>query len=267
MTAQTRAGTPPRALAVAVPARNEEALLPAALRAIAAAARHRDAAPARILTVVAADTCTDSTERIAERAGALVVPVRFRNVGRARAAAVTAALSVLDDAPDDVWIASTDADTRVPPHWLAHQLGHAASGWDAVIGTVTVDDRDPVPRWVADRHRRLYEHSRPLSGRTWVHPHVHAANLGVTARAHARAGGFPPLPLHEDRELLRALERTGARVLRDPACPVTTSGRTRPRARGGFGDHLARLARAERLEREAASAAAELSDRYDVRHS
>ncbi|CAM5244120.1 glycosyl transferase [Streptomyces spiroverticillatus] len=268
------------AVAVVIPACDEQALLPAALDAVREAAGHPALDGVRVLTVVVADCCTDATEELAGKAGALVVPVRFRNVGRARAAGVAAALEALGEAeaagagrvqanpaalgrvqanpgatdgmqptpgaPAGAWIANTDADSTVPPDWLAFQLARAAEGWDAVVGTVAVDRRSAHKPRLAARHHRLYEVSRPPAGQPWQHPHVHGANLGVSARAYTAAGGFPPLALSEDHGLVDALERTRARLLRTADCPVTTSARTRPRARGGFGDHLAGLDRIPR---------------------
>ncbi|MEU5132841.1 MULTISPECIES: glycosyltransferase [Streptomyces] len=236
------AGAPP--VAVVIPARDEEALLPAALASVRAAAGHPGVGATPVLTVVVADTCTDATAAVARAAGAQVVPVGFRNVGRSRAAGVLTALSFFGDVPGPVWIASTDADSTVRPDWLAHQLARAAEGWDAVVGTVTADRWPPGKPHLAARYHRLYETTRPPSGRPWHHPHVHGANLGVGSRAYTAAGGFPPAALDEDRGLVDALERTGARILRTADCPVTTSTRTTPRAQGGFGDHLANLERA-----------------------
>ncbi|MGW1232989.1 glycosyltransferase [Streptomyces californicus] len=238
------AGAPPVAVAVVIPARDEEALLPAALASVRAAAGHPGVGATPVLTVVVADTCTDATAAVARAAGAQVVPVGFRNVGRSRAAGVLTALSFFGDVPGPVWIASTDADSTVRPDWLAHQLARAAEGWDAVVGTVTADRWPPGKPHLAARYHRLYETTRPPSGRPWHHPHVHGANLGVGSRAYTAAGGFPPAALDEDRGLVDALERTGARILRTADCPVTTSTRTTPRAQGGFGDHLANLERA-----------------------
>ncbi|WP_306339540.1 glycosyltransferase [Streptomyces sp. AS13] len=238
------AGAPPVAVAVVIPARDEEALLPAALASVRAAAGHPGVGATPVLTVVVADTCTDATAAVARAAGAQVVPVGFRNVGRSRAAGVLTALSFFGDVPGPVWIASTDADSTVRPDWLAHHLARAAEGWDAVVGTVTADRWPPGKPHLAARYHRLYETTRPPSGRPWHHPHVHGANLGVGSRAYTAAGGFPPAALDEDRGLVDALERTGARILRTADCPVTTSTRTTPRAQGGFGDHLANLERA-----------------------
>ncbi|MGV0094810.1 glycosyltransferase [Streptomyces californicus] len=238
------ADAPPVAVAVVIPARDEEALLPAALASVRAAAGHPGVGATPVLTVVVADTCTDATAAVARAAGAQVVPVGFRNVGRSRAAGVLTALSFFGDVPGPVWIASTDADSTVRPDWLAHQLARAAEGWDAVVGTVTADRWPPGKPHLAARYHRLYETTRPPSGRPWHHPHVHGANLGVGSRAYTASGGFPPAALDEDRGLVDALERTGARILRTADCPVTTSTRTTPRAQGGFGDHLANLERA-----------------------
>ncbi|MDQ0988705.1 glycosyltransferase [Streptomyces sp. V2I9] len=231
------------AVAVVVPARDEEDLLPAALASVRAAAEHPGVGAVPVLIVVVADSCTDATAAVARAAGALVVPVGFRSVGRARAAGVRAALGVFGDVRDRVWVASTDADSAVRPDWLAHQLARAAEGWDAVVGTVIAGCWPPGEPDLAVRYHRLYEATRPSAGRPWRHPHVHGANLGVGSRAYAVAGGFPPEPLDEDRGLVEALERTGARILRTADCPVATSTRATPRARGGFGDHLAGLGR------------------------
>ncbi|GAA2298973.1 glycosyltransferase [Streptomyces kunmingensis] len=230
----------PRSLAVLVPAHNEEDLLPGALDAIRAAARHPALRRVRVLTVVAADDCSDGTVAAAAQAGADVVRVTCRNVGLARAAAADRALELLDG-PEGVWLASTDADSTVPPHWLAFQHARAVEGWDAVVGTVSVAEWPQHVPGLAARHQSHYVASRPAHG-PWHHPHVHGANLGVCADAYLAVGGFPALPVSEDHGLVAALGARGHRILRTADCPVTTSGRLAPRAHGGFGDHLAGLA-------------------------
>jgi SAM-dependent methyltransferase len=42
--------------------------------------------------------------------------------------------------PAAIWLATTDADTVVPPGWLRRQLSYAGRGWDVVLGTVEVAD-------------------------------------------------------------------------------------------------------------------------------
>ncbi|MEU8915640.1 hypothetical protein [Streptomyces nigrescens] len=63
----------PEAIAVVIPAHNEEALLPPALAAVTAAAGHPALADLRVMTVVAADACVDETAKVADTAGASVL--------------------------------------------------------------------------------------------------------------------------------------------------------------------------------------------------
>ncbi|WP_435194760.1 glycosyltransferase [Streptomyces sp. NRRL F-5630] len=229
------------ALAVVVPAHDEEALLPHALAALRRAARH-PALPvrARVRVVVVADACADATAELAHAAGAHVVRIDARNPGRARAAGAAAALGLFGESPARVWLSSTDADSRVPADWLARQWRWGARGWEAVVGTVQPLGGDPALAGLLHREAVRY---REAGGAR--HPHVHGANLGVRADAYLGVGGFPPLATGEDHALVRALEAGGHRVLRTRRSPVATSARLRPRASGGYGARLARLAAAE----------------------
>ncbi|HEY0717705.1 MAG TPA: glycosyltransferase [Streptosporangiaceae bacterium] len=232
------------AVGVVVPAHDEEELLPACLAALAAAvtvaAAERPGLRVRI--VVAADACTDGTIAVARRAGALVVPLTVRNVGMARAAGLaellrpgTTAWSGPAPGPGALWLATTDADSMVPAHWLSDQLGYADAGWDAVVGTVTVAD------WAGHADSTVQEFARRYG--TWQdwHPHVHGANLGFTAAAYQAAGGFPPLRTGEDHALVASVQAHGFRLLRSAAVSVVTSARVRYRAPAGFGSDLATL--------------------------
>lgn len=213
-------------IGVLVPAHDEEALVGACLRSILAAARSPALGGEAVRVVVALDSCTDATAGICAAVGVRTVALDARCVGRARAAA--ADLLLREGAR---WLASTDADSRVPPDWLAAQL---ACGADAFCGTVRVADwRDFAPRV-----RAAF-----LAGEHHVddHPHVHGANLGVGAQAYRAVGGFPALAAHEDHALLDALERGGFRIARRATPAVTTSARRDARARHGFGDYLLAL--------------------------
>ncbi|MET7571790.1 glycosyltransferase [Streptomyces sp. NPDC005492] len=230
-------------LAVVIPAHNEEALLPAALEAVAMAARHPGLAGVRVSTVVVADACRDRTAVLARAAGAVVVTTDCRNPGLARHIGIRRALDRRAHHCGAVWVATTDADSTVPAGWLAYQVARAREGWQAVVGTVVL----PPSSSLAAAHRRQYEQTRPAGRATWCHPHVHGANLGIGAASYLDVGGFPPLATGEDRALVEALERRGHRVLRSAHCPVLTSPRLRPRARHGFGDHLAAMSRSAGL--------------------
>lgn len=236
------------AIAVVVPAHDERLLLPRALDALEAARRHPALTGMRIVTVVAADSCRDGTAELARGAGVEVVELSGRKPGAARAAGVAHALAALGTRPADTWIATTDADSAVPPDWLARQAGYAAAGWDAMAGTVRVERWPPHAAALGARFEELYEASRPEAGLPWDHPHVHGANLGVAAAPYLRVGGFPPLTVGEDRALVAALERGAHRVLRTADCTVVTSARLRARARGGFGDYLVGLSSPEGAE-------------------
>lgn len=70
------------------------------------------------------------------------------------------------------------------------------------------------------------------------HPHVHGANLGTRADAYQRAGGWEALHLAEEHDLWCRLRAAGERCLATTTLWVTTSGRARGRAHGGFADLL-----------------------------
>ncbi|MEU3184016.1 glycosyltransferase family 2 protein [Streptomyces sp. NPDC006923] len=233
----------PTACAVVIPAHNEAGQLPATLRSVHAAARHPALAGMSLVTVVAADDCTDNTAAVARRLGAHVVETSGRNVGAARAAAAERALSLLGPGADRIWIASTDADTLVPRRWLAHQMRHARRGWECVVGTVRIAPHPLLSPVTAERHDAHYFAGRPASAATWSHPHVHGANLGVAAVPYLDAGGFPALRHSEDRALVAALERDNRRIVRTDLCPVLTSGRSDFRAPHGLGAFLRLVAR------------------------
>jgi glycosyltransferase involved in cell wall biosynthesis len=212
-------------LAVIVPAHNEELLLPGCLRAL-----HRAVArsPVSVEVVVVLDACTDATAQIARAAGAHTVAVDARNVGIARAVGVN---YVLRHGTEDVWLATTDADSVVPVNWLRW---HAACRADVLVGTVAVAD------WRArgSRIRRTYE-ARYADGFVGTgHRHVHGANLGCTAAAYVAVGGFAPLRHGEDRDLVTRALSIGLRVARDRDAPVRTSARRVARAPNGFATYL-----------------------------
>lgn len=235
-----------REIGIVVPAHDEAERLPACLAAIHRAA----AAPTlpRTRIVVVADSCSDGTVRVARRGGAQVVEVARCNAGAARRAGFEHLLSTSVVALDELWLATTDADSKVPPTWLTTQLRLARAGWDAVAGTVVVGDWRPGQYLLA---RRFARHYGPLRD---DHAHVHGANLGLSATAYRRVGGFPERALAEDHALFEALTRCGAAVARTGAAPVATSGRLDPRAPGGFGSLLRTLGGAggSPLERPAA---------------
>ena len=209
-----------------VPAHDEEALLPACLAALRQAA---GAVSILVHVLVVADTCSDRTADIARASGAHVISICARNVGAARAAGMTELLRLTAGCdPAATWLATTDADTVVPPGWLRRQLEYANTGWDVVLGTVTVTDWDGHPPHVPHAFEALYGYG------TRPHPHVHGANLGIRASAYLAASGFPPLRTAEDHALLAAAAEAGRPVLQAGDIEVETSARRQARAPRGF---------------------------------
>ncbi|MEZ0491093.1 glycosyltransferase family 2 protein [Kineococcus sp. TBRC 1896] len=212
-------------IVVVVPARDEAATVSACVASVRAAAR-RVAVDVEVLLV--ADRCTDSTADLARGAGARVLPVSLGSVGATRAAGVAAALAEVEPvAWAHWWIACTDADSVVPRGWLAHHERTATAGTDLLLGTVRLTG--PATRHALWRERYAAQRE-----------HVHGANLGVRASTYRAAGGFPPVPAHEDRLLAERVRAVpGARVAHTRAYPVLTSDRTLGRAPAGVAQDLA----------------------------
>ncbi len=228
-------GTGVNRLAVVVPAHDEAELLPRCLAGLVAAVDRVAGVPVEVIVV--ADACTDATAAVAAAAGVIVVPSTARRVGVARASGMAQALR---HGPDGLWLATTDADSLVPPDWLAWHLAHARAGADLLAGTVAVDDWTPWPYAVRSRYDTRY--GAAVDGTT--HAHVHGANLGVSGPAYVAAGGFPPVTHDEDHALIAGARAAGARIVTDTRCPVLTSSRAGEAARAphGFAGHLVALA-------------------------
>ncbi|WP_241983813.1 MULTISPECIES: glycosyltransferase [Cryobacterium] len=228
-------------VAVVVPVRDEEVLLPRCLTALTAAIGTLRAVPEpdrpRVIVLLVFDRCTDRSARVAADwtdfrhheidAGAAGVARRdgIRHtleplLPERTAAAASAAR---------IWIATTDADSAVPPNWLVTQLALARNGAELVLGTVRPDDdlaAHELLRWEA------------LHTIGEGHPHIHGANLGVRADRYLAAGEFAPVDRDEDVLLVAALRRLGVTEARTALIPVLTSGRRVGRAPAGFAGYL-----------------------------
>lgn len=230
-------------IGVVVPAHNEETYLGDCLDALRLAGTDPALGNEPVRIHIVLDACSDQSESIVRRHCASLPASRCRisysavdarKVGVARA--LGASLLIKEGAR---WLAFTDADTRVSPGWLISQL---SLGVDVVCGSVAVDDWSPHAAHAA----MLKEHFAHTYNDAEGHHHIHGANLGVSAEAYLRAGGFSPLPCHEDVELVAALERIGARFAWSAKPRVATSARTDARARGGFGDTLLAVVKTQR---------------------
>lgn len=223
------------AAAVVIPARNERAKLPSCLRAVLTAAL---CAPIPVTIVVVLDDCDDGSGELAGGYGPDVhfISLDAHNVGAARAVGFAYA-RLLWGGQSECWYATTDADSQVDPDWLVHQLGLGA---DMVLGVVRVIDWQQHDAEVADRYLRSY--AGP-PGQDGDHEHIHGANMGFSARAYWRVGGFRSLSSGEDVDLVERFEAAGYGIHRDTELSVITSARTQARAPQGFADHLRQLGR------------------------
>ncbi|WP_375485573.1 glycosyltransferase [uncultured Jatrophihabitans sp.] len=215
---------------VVVPARDEQAVIGACLDSVLAARAHvQRERGVPIDVVVVLDVCRDGTRGVVARyPDVCVLEAYDGSVGAARR---IGAARVPDDPQH--WLASTDADCRVPIDWLLRMVSHADDGADLVLGTVRPDALPEAVRlaWIAAHHLG--------DG----HRHVHGANLGIRGSTHAAAGGWPPLPAHEDAGLVARVEQlAGVHVRRCGDVVVETSSRTHGRAPDGFAGYLANLA-------------------------
>lgn len=213
-------------LGIVIPAHNEENDIARCVGAARLAASHPALAGEAVEVLVVLDSCTDATAVLAAQAGAHTLSMRARNVGTARAMGAEALL-----ARGARWLAFTDADTVVSPGWLADQLSLDA---EAVCGSIGVDDWSPHGAHAALLKAHFLETYTDADG----HHHIHGANLGVSADAYRRVGGFPHLTCSEDVAFVRALEAAGIQIAWSARPRVATSARREARAEGGFADAL-----------------------------
>lgn len=236
--------------AVCVPVRNEAALLPRFLDALAA-----QDAQAFVLCVLL-DGCSDASAAIVDgRAASVPFTVVTAeaaggapNAGRARREAMALGLSVLD-APGGT-IVSTDADSVPDPDWLSANVA-ALKVADVVAGRIVRAGgrASPLQDRVEAYYDALFALRRTIDPVPWEAPRTHhytsGASLAFRAEAYRALGGFEPLPSAEDARLVDAAHREGLRVRRDVSVRVETSARREGRAAGGLADHLLRLDRGE----------------------
>ena len=250
---------------VVVPAKDEADRLP---RLVASLADQRDRAGRPLgrdayEVVVLLNNCRDRSAEALARAGRDHPALRLRavetelapheaHVGRARQLLLDAAHARFAalGRPDGLLL-TTDADTRVPPDWIASARAEVDAGADLVGGRVTLDpaERAALPAGVRRLflydigYRRALEELRelyaPTAGDPFPRHHQHyGACLALTAAAYARAGGMPAVPTSEDVALVRAVEAVGGRIRHSYRFRAATSARAVGRASGGLADAI-----------------------------
>lgn len=210
---------------VVIPVRNEQALLPFVVAALAGQRDLRgvplDAQDYEVLLLL--NNCSDATAAVAEtlkerfpRLTLHVAQIAFdpaeAHVGRARQSLFDVAFQRFDrlNRPAGL-ILSTDADSCPAPDWIAQNALEIAAGVDGVGGLISLDrvERSALPAGVCRlfsldvMYRRALEELRSLYAPQRHDPyprhHQHyGASFAVTAAAYGRAGGMPLRTSSED---------------------------------------------------------------------
>lgn len=240
-------------VSVVVPARNEEALVGACLRALA---EQEGLRPGEHEVLLVLDRCTDGTEARAWEVAGLYPGLRLRylegpgkGAGQARRVGMEAAHGrFLALGRPEGLIASTDADTVVAPDWLSAQLAAADRGARAIGGRIELGEGgaalpDGVWDWRAEqgreRHRRVVsEASSSGDAGNSEHWQFSGASLSLTAETYGEIGGLAPRAALEDEYLERTLRQRGIPIDRPLAVRVSTSARLVGRAHRGLSRDL-----------------------------
>jgi hypothetical protein len=230
-----------KAVGVVVPVHNEEELLGDALSAIDLAFSEVTDSGIQCRTTIVLDGCSDGSEKIARywtrslarHQGphqAVVLRCRSTGVGGARGLGSATLLRKWRTIhPRNIWLATTDADSRVPTQWLAKQLAAHEAGADVWSGRVAVADWSSYGRTTSLRWNEVYDGEEAP---------IHGASLGFNGQLYLEAGGFAALHTGEDRALHHAIVEAGGQAHVDTALRVITSGRRHARAPLGFAHAL-----------------------------
>lgn len=181
-------------ISVVIPAYNERDYLEISLSSLANQSYPHD----RYEVIVVDNASTDSTARIAQEWGAIVVEEPCKGVARARQTGFLAARGNI--------IASTDADTAVSPDWLARidrifRTGHYTGG---VYGPVYWPDGKPLERWMLQYPvTSMLALSNRFGRSLWW-----GSNFAIRREVFLSVGGFSTdMPAGEDTDLSLRVNR------------------------------------------------------------
>jgi glucosyl-3-phosphoglycerate synthase len=246
-------------ICVVVPARNEEGLVGACLRALA---EQEGVSYEEYEILLVLDGCTDGTEARARDLAASYPALRLylldgpgKGSGHARLVGMEIACDRLHAVGrPHALISSTDADTVVAPDWISAQLAAAELGARAIGGRIELADDGSVPKALLEwhlargdsRHRRLLSEGA-TSGRT-EHWQFSGASMALTAAVYREVGGLEPRDALEDERLERVLRSHGVPIERLLSVRVVTSARLVGRAGQGLAYDLSAAAKTLKVD-------------------
>ena len=200
-----------------------------ALAALGVAMAHPALAEVPCRLAVVFDSCTDDTSDIVRTWSSgltgpppLLVTTQSASVGVARRIGCTVLLRRWRDRnPRHLWLATTDADSEVPPDWLAVQMRRHDEGYDLWAGRVAVVDSSSRPIGTAREWSLRYDiETAP----------IHGASLGCNQGRYLEVGGYQAVRTGEDRALHRAVTAAGGSACYRPRrprhhqCPASSPG-------------------------------------------
>jgi hypothetical protein len=239
---------------VAIPAKDEAALIGGCLRALA----HQSELADDIVLLV--NNSTDETAEIARsfkrsigsrlHVSEVTLSSDQANAGTARRLAVETAHEI---AGSQGIILMTDADGQVPKSWVARNLKWLRAGYDAVCGMARIDSADEalIPEHLIHddlaeaKYAALLDEINhwidPRSGDPWPrHTHQSGASIAVRSAVYTAVGGLPLVSHSEDRGFVARLRGRDCKIRHDSGIVVTVSGRRLGRAAGGMAEAIAR---------------------------
>ncbi|PZU07152.1 MAG: glycosyl transferase family 2 [Sphingobium sp.] len=258
MNSGRHAAEPTSEFVVCVPSRNEAERLPILLRSLA----EQDCEAPVHVQICVNNSHDGSVDRVCtaaqKHADRLVIhldeidfPPETANAGTARRRAMGLGLHRLSCLDTGVLL-TTDADARLPSHWISANLAAISRGADLVGGRILLDRSEAVPQHVVRLRAMLdsyWEEVREIEDTIDPLPHDPpprhgdhtGASLAIRAATYIAAGGVPPIETGEDRALVSSALATGAHLAHPMDVWVEVSARTVGRAVGGMADYLRRL--------------------------
>ena len=191
--------------------------------------------------LVVSNNCTDATGKLALQAGAAVIDCTIADggVGAARRLGMIEGMRRIANLR---WLMTSDADCLVAPDWVAANCAYLQAGAAAVCGLVLpiAHEHALLPpallRRAALEDRFLDLKAKleaQLTGRAG-HEQTPGASIAFDPTAYAAAGGFVPMPTHEDRAIILRLKSMGLPVVHARDVTVRASCRLQGRAPGGM---------------------------------